>query len=634
MSRYYPRAEMVKNMLQDGDKDTVHHHSAPTLSVRVLGTSDLHACLTSWDYSTQKNIPNRGLSRVSTLISRAREQAQNCLLFDNGDFLAGSGLGDYMAAQGEAAAPHPMVLAMNHLGYDAVNLGNHEFSHGLPFLRSALHHATFPLIASNFHFTDLPCAQKWLLLKRDLRDADGAIHPVTIGVFGVMPSQTLMWEASHLNGKARAQPMLDTARTMAQMLHDKGADIIIALAHSGMPSDQQTSISEETMAQAIADIPHIDAVIAGHSHKVFPTDADEQTQGNIALPGFFGSHLAVIDLQLHRRAGKWQAVHARAQTWPTGLRDTLTGQLYPVAEDDPAIMRFNDAAHAQIIGDLDEVIGTAPQRLHTYFSLVRPCAALSLIADVQATALKAALAGGPYEGLPILSAVAPFKAGGRGGAENYTDFPAGPMRQRHAADLYLHPNTLVGFRITGAEVKTWLERAASLFAQIAPNSLDADLINADFPSFNFDIMFGVTYQIDLSQPAMFDTRGVCLNSSAQRIVNLRYNGADVMPDQQFIVASNSYRRDTCTGFLATHAGNVIYEGDTLIQKLLRDYLMQGAPAMPAPAAAPWGFAPAEGATVILRSGPIAAQVLGDIAQYRPHILGLDTAGFQRFRLHL
>jgi 2',3'-cyclic-nucleotide 2'-phosphodiesterase/3'-nucleotidase len=611
----------------------VQDDSQPQISLRTLATTDLHACLTSWDYFAQKTMPNRGLSRISTLITRARADASNCLLFDNGDFLSGSGLGDYMAEQGDAALPHPMVLAMNYLAYDAVNLGNHEFSHGLPFLRSALMQATFPVVTTNFHITDLPCAQPTLLLRRQLRDADGGVHLLKIGVFGVMPGQTLMWEASTLNGKASAQPMLDSARAAANMLHDSGADIVIALAHTGLPNDAQPNVSEENMAQAIAELPHVAAVIAGHSHKAFPIEADNHAQGKIVLPGFFGSHLGVIDVQLQRRAGRWLTVQKMAQTWPTSQRDTTTGMLIAMANDDPAITRFIDTAHPQILDDLDEETGTAPQRLHTYFSLVTSCAALSLIAAVQTDALTAALAGGPYDGLPILSAVAPFKAGGRGGAENYTDFPAGPMRQRHTADLYLHPNTLVGFCITGAELTLWMERSASIFAQILPGAQDAELINVDFPSFNFDTIFCVTYQNDLAQPAQFDARGVRINPAAQRIVNLRYNGEKVMADQKFIVASNSYRRDTCTGFLAATAGNIIYQNETSIQKLLRSYLRSGKPYSPDPAAH-WQFVPILGATAVLRSSPVAAQVLDEIADFRPQIMGLDQAGFQRFRLHL
>lgn len=624
---------MAKTAPQNTDGDAQMRPSTAQIPLRILGTSDLHACLTSWDYFSQKAVADRGLSRIATLIAQARAQCENCLLFDNGDFLAGNGLGDYMAGQNAGHTPHPMVLAMNHLRYDGVNLGNHEFSYGLSFLRSALHMAAFPVVASNFQIDDMPRVARSLMLTRSFVDTGGAQHQINIGVFGVMPSQTLLWEASHLQGKASAHPMLECARTAARDLRSQGADIIIALAHTGLPNNAQDSISEETMAQQIAALPDVDAVIAGHSHKVFPTENSDTDQGNTVLPGFFGSHLGVIDLMLVRSGQAWCAMQPTAQVWATAQRNPDTGTLHSLADEDPAMLDFAKVAHGNILQDLDKVIGTAPQRLHTYFSLVASSDALALIAAVQADALQTALAGGPYAEVPILSAVAPFKAGGRGGAENYTDIPAGQLHMRHAVDLYLHPNTLVGFYITGADLVLWLERAASIFAQIAPHSRDCELINPDFPSFNFDTIFGVSYHIDLTQPAQFDARGTHINPAAQRIVNLRYNGAVVTPDQHFMIASNSYRRDTCIGFLATIMQNIVYENTTSIQTLLRDYVMAQKP-FPHTAGAHWGFLPVAGATTILRSGPPAVQVMADISHLRPQALGLDSFGFERFRLHL
>jgi 2',3'-cyclic-nucleotide 2'-phosphodiesterase/3'-nucleotidase len=206
------------------------------------------------------------------------------------------------------------------------------------------------------------------------------------------------------------------------------------------------------------------------------------------------------------------------------------------------------------------------------------------------------------------------------------------MRQRHAADLYLHPNTLVGFQITGAELALWLERSVSIYSQIAPNSEDAELINPDFPSFNFDVVFGVTYQVDLSKAAKFDTRGVQICPNAQRIVNLRYQGQIVHKDQLFIMASNSYRRDAHMGFLGACEANVICALDTRIQALLRAYIKAQKP-FPVHHPAHWEFSPI-GATVQLRTNPRASEVLGDITHLRPQPLNLEPTGFQRFRLHL
>src|SRR5690606_20746478 len=132
--------------------------------------------------------------------------------------------------------------------------------------------------------------------------------------------------------------------------------------------------------------------------------------------------------------------------------------------------------------------------------------------------------GTEYEGLPILSAAAPFKAGGRGGPDYYTDVPAGDVAIKNVADLYLYPNTVRAVKITGAQVKDWLERSAGMFNQVEPGSQDATLLNPEFPSYNFDVIDGVEYQIDLSQPSRFDREGNVVAPDAHRIVNLTYQG--------------------------------------------------------------------------------------------------------------
>ncbi len=129
-----------------------------------------------------------------------------------------------------------------------------------------------------------------------------------------------------------------------------------------------------------------------------------------------------------------------------------------------------------------------------------------------------------YKDLPILSAAAPFKAGGRGGPEYYTDVPAGDIAIKNVADLYLYPNTLQAVLITGADVREWLEMSAGIFNQINPGEADQKLLNDGFPSYNYDVIDGVTYEIDLSQPSRYDKDGNVVAPDAHRIVNLKFNG--------------------------------------------------------------------------------------------------------------
>ena len=107
--------------------------------------------------------------------------------------------------------------------------------------------------------------------------------------------------------------------------------------------------------------------------------------------------------------------------------------------------------------------------------------------------------------------------------------PAGDVAIRNVADLYLYPNTVRAVAITGAQVREWLEMSAGIFNRIEPGKADQPLLNPDFPSYNFDVIDGVTYRIDLSQPPRYSPKGKLINPDCHRIVDLAFSGAPIDP---------------------------------------------------------------------------------------------------------
>jgi 2',3'-cyclic-nucleotide 2'-phosphodiesterase/3'-nucleotidase len=237
--------------------------------------------------------------------------------------------------------------------------------------------------------------------------------------------------------------------------------------------------------------------------------------------------------------------------------------------------------------------------------------------------------------LPVLSAAAPFKAGGRGGPENYTDVAAGPVAIKNVADLYLYPNTVQAVRITGAQVKDWLERSAGIFNQITPGGADQPLINPDFPSYNFDVIDGVTYRIDVTQPSRFDKDGAVANPDANRIVDLMFDGKPVDPAAEFVVASNNYRASGGGSFPGADGSTVILAAPDTNRDVIVRYIVEQGTIAPA-ADANWGFAAAGGATVLFDTGPKAAGYLADVQARGLNIepAGDGPDGFARFRITL
>lgn len=614
------------------------HHStqSPELCLRILATSDLHGHILPWDDLADRPAPDRGLAQVASLVAAARAEVAGSILLDNGDFLNGSPLADHVAETlgQDRRAVHPVVAAMNHLGYDAATLGNHEFSNGLPMLRRALGQARFPVVAGNLDRITAkgrrPFLPRFVLIPRDLPDAAGQLHRVTIGVLGFLPPQTVLWERRHMAGHLAARGILATARAMVPRLRRAGADVIVALSHSGLGLGADPEEAENVSA-ALAQMPGIDAVIAGHTHQVFPAAEAAQSDKALVLPGFFGSHLGVIDLRLHRKGQSWRVAGHKTELRAISERRGPLALVSPLVESDAALTRLVSAHVAAMRACAARPVGQTGVALHSFFALIGHSAVQTLLAEAQADNMRRALAGMPEAALPMLVAVAPFKAGGRGGPTNYTDIPPGPLTARSITDLYIHPNSPVALRVTGHDVVLWLERAVSLFNQIPPGSQDRTLINCDFPAYNFDMIHGLTYQIDLSQPPRHDSTGRLVNPLARRITGLRFQGKPLSDGQEFVLVTNSYRASGGAGFAGTEPAQVVMEESRPLRRIVQEYIAKSGRVSPT-AGADWRFVAMPGTHVLFDSAPGALAASKEIAGLTA--LDLQPSGFLRFRLAL
>lgn len=603
----------------------------PTLvaKLRLLATSDLHAHAFGWNYHADQPQAGLGLSDLAHMIDMARAECPNTLLLDNGDFLQGSPLGDWAAEQGDDV-PHPMISAMNALGYDAATLGNHEFSHGLPLLRRAMADAHFPFVSANLQpLDDGPFAKRAILIDRDLTDGQGKSHPIRIGITGVAPPQTVIWEAGWIDGQISASDAVPAATEAVSALRRAGADVVILLAHTGMGSSRSEQ-GMENVALPLARLAGADAMIMGHTHLVFPNpaegtapDREGSLQGTPAvMPGFFGSHLGRIDMTLRHDGSSWSLSDTRA--------DLLPAQA--VSEPHLGLKAVCGAAHEAARDWMGTRIGHTDAPLQSYFARIAPCNIMRLVAAAQAHHVEHRLRMTSVADLPILSATAPFRAGGRGGAANFSDIAAGPLELRHAADIYPFPNSVVAILVTGTELTDWLERAAIQFAMVDPRITDQPLVNTESPSFDFDLIAGVSFQFDLTQPPRFDARGQRINPDARRIRNLRLNGQRITDADRFILATNSYRAAGSGGFPGCQPDRILLDDKTSTRSALITYLASDQ-ARNQHAAFDWAFS-SIGATTTFDTAAPARRHLHHLAALRPEPIAGADAGYQRFRLHL
>lgn len=634
---------------------TLHPFSAAAASnrahLRIMETTDIHVHVYPYDYYADKPRDTVGLSRTASIINEIRAEATNSLLVDNGDFLQGNPLGDYIAYERgmKDGDNHPIITAFNTVGYDAATLGNHEFNYGLDFLEKALAGADFPVVLANVAKEkgasprdDTTFVKPYAILERDIEMGDGSEHSIKIGFIGFTPPQIMNWDRKHLEGNVQTRDIVETAQAYVPELKEQGCDLIIALSHSGI-GDADHSVGMENASVVLAGVDGIDALVTGHNHLVFPSptfadrpgiDVDKGTlMGKPAvMGGFWGSHLGLLDLLLERDGNEWRVVTTTSEARPISKRNE-DRSITALVEDDRQVLDSVAKDHDETLAYVRRAVGKTSAPLHSYFALVADDPSVQIVSIAQKWYVEEMLKGTEHEGLPILSAAAPFKAGGRGGPEYYTDVPVGDVAIKNVADLYLYPNTVRAVRVNGAQLRGWLERSAGMFNHIEAGSKDAVLLNPSFPSYNFDVMDGVTYQIDLSQPSRFGPKGEDENPDAARIVNLAFNGAPVTDDMEFIVATNNYRASGGGSFPGAMGDTVVFEAPDTNRDVIVRYIVEQGTINPK-ADANWSFAPLAETTVLFETGPKARDYMSDVKGVVIEDAGEGADGFAAFRIKL
>jgi 2',3'-cyclic-nucleotide 2'-phosphodiesterase/3'-nucleotidase len=560
---------------------------AADLKLRILETTDVHVNLVNHDYYQDKPTDEFGLVKTATLIKAARAEVKNTLLFDNGDLLQGSPLGDWVARvqplpRGQT---HPAHKLMKALGYDAANVGNHEFNYGLPFLGQALAASGIPYVNANIYSDDgTPGGGKnvftpYVLLQRSFTDEDGKPHALKIGVVGFVPPQVMLWDRQNLLGKVVARDIVESARLFIPRMRAEGADLIVVIAHSGFERGETVFFAENAVAR-LAEIPGVDAILFGHSHGEFPgrffnghpkVNLDRGTINGVpaVMAGRWGDHLGVIDLVLRRAGERWQVADSRAALRPIFDRTTRK----PLVEADAEMVKLIAAEHAGTLAYVRSPVAQTRSPIHSYFAQVADDPSVQVVSQAQLAYARRALAGTPHAGLPLLSAAAPFKTGGRQGWTAYTDIPAGPIAVRNVADLYVYPNTVKVVKLSGAQVREWLEFSAGAFQRIDPaGPPEQDLLNPGFPSYNFDMIDGLTYRIDVTQPARYERGGKLAAPAARRIVDLRFDGKPLDDKAEFGVVTNNYRASGGGNFPNLDGTNIVLDAPDETREALVQHL--------------------------------------------------------------
>ncbi|GGW84684.1 bifunctional metallophosphatase/5'-nucleotidase [Streptomyces lomondensis] len=523
----------------------------------VMGTTDLHGNVFNWDYFTDAEFDDKahndvGLAKVSTLVNRVRAEKgrRNTLLIDAGDTIQGTQLSYYYAKvdpiTAEGGPVHPMAQAMNAMGYDAAALGNHEFNYGIPVLRKFEEQCRFPLLGANAldAKTLRPAFPPYSMHR--LRTPFG--RDVKVAVLGLTNPGIAIWDKANVQGKMTFPGLEEQAAKWVPRLRSMGADVVIVSAHSGSSGTSsygdQLPYIENAAGLVAEQVPGIDAILVGHAHTEIPeyfvTNKETGKQVLLSEPLKWGQRLTLFDFELVWRKGRWAVEKAGAQVLNSNT-----------VEEDPKIVRLLSDEHEKVVAYVNQVIGTNAAEMTSAEAPYKDVPIIDLINHIQADTVQQALAGTEYAALPVLSQAACFSRSAR--------IPAGEVTIRDVAGLYVFENTLEARLMTGAQMKAYLEYSASYFVQTAPGApVDpAKLTNANgTPDYNYDVVSGLSYEIDIAKPA------------GSRVTDVRFGGQPLADDATFVFAVNNYRANGGGNFPHVAAARLLWSNSDEIRNTM------------------------------------------------------------------
>lgn len=498
----------------------------------LMGTTDLHGWILPYDYYTGQRTDN-GLAALAPLIDSVRAaNARRTVLVESGDLLQGNPM-DFVYRRLAEGEDHPLVRAMNLVGYDAAAIGNHEFNYGIEHLERSAAGARFPFISANIYRagTDQHAYRPYTIVERTVGG-----RTVRIGITAVTPPGVLIWDRDNVQGRLDFREIVSSVRPVVARMRGEGADIVMVAAHSGLEGSSYdtlaTGVPPENASSAMArQVPGIDVIFMGHTHREV---ADTTINGVLVQQAKnWGTSLAVAELDLRWEGDRWTIASKRGRI----LRPapgTTSPRLEAALAD----------AHERTRAYVAQVIGTSTEVWTSELARTRDTPILDLINDVQMRVTGA-----------DLSAASAFSLTSR--------IPQGPVTVADVAGLYIYDNTLKVIRISGGQLRAYLEKSAEYYLP-CPGQACERLTNPSVAGYNYDVVSGVDYTLDLTRPV------------GQRVTRLERNGRAVTAADSFTIAINNYRASGSGGFSMLIGAPVVYDrGEGIRDLLIEDIRRRG-----------------------------------------------------------
>ena len=503
--------------------------STEPVDLVVATTTDGHGRLRAWDYYANQAEAVRGLTRAATIVDSLRAaNPGRVILLDAGDLLQGNPLA-YVAARVSRDRTNPIIAAMNAMRYDAAAIGNHEYNYGIPYLDSAIRQARFPFLSANTYRLEpagVHAYKPWTIIDR---------AGVKVGIVGATTPGVMVWDAENIRGRLRFGDVVPAVRQAVEEVRTAGADVVLVTVHSGFnePASYDTvttgAPSENVAARIAAEVPGIDFLVYGHSHKEQRGTTIGQTL--LVQPKNWATSVDVAHLVVSRVGGAWKVTEKRS--------DLVQSAGHP---ENAAVLAATDAAHRETVAYVTTPIGTTPERWSTDSARLKDTPLIDFILETERKAAGSDLASTAAFSTDLMMG-------------------PGPITIAQVAQLYPYDNTLRAVRITGKQLRDYLEFSGRYYRTAASPTgpLESD---PQIPGYNFDIVSGVDYVIDVSRPI------------GARVTRLDYKGARVRDTDSFTMALNNYRQTGGGGYAMLSGAPVVYDKQQEIRQLLIDEVKQ------------------------------------------------------------
>ena len=499
--------------------------STEPVDLVIATTTDVHGRLRAWDYYANQVDAVRGLSRAATIVDSVRAASPGrVILLDGGDLLQGNPLA-YVAAKVSRDRTNPIVAAMNAMRYDASAVGNHEYNYGVPYLDSAVRQARFPFLSANTYRVDpegVHAFRPWTIIER---------AGLKIGIVGATTPGVTLWDAENIRGRLRFGDIVPAVREAVKEVRAAGAEIVLVTVHSGLNElssyDTVTTgvPSENVAARVASEVPGVDLVLYGHSHKEMRGTTIGQTL--LIQPKNWATSVAVAHLVVSRSGGRWMVSEKRSDVVQSAGH-----------AENAAVLAATDAIHRETVAYVTTPIGSTPERWSADSARLRDTPLIDFILETERKAAGSDLASTAAFSTDVVMG-------------------PGPITIAQVAQLYPYDNTLRAVRISGRQLRDYLEFSSRYYRTPASPSARLET-DRQIPGYNFDIVSGVDYVMDVSRPV------------GSRITRLDYKGAPVRDTDSFTMALNNYRQTGGGGYAMLSGAPVVYDKQQEIRQLLID----------------------------------------------------------------